>query len=114
MQYQSLMPTGLMPHYEPGIHAPFVLESRVSYALTLKEMISITCNDTLLIVGEVVFIDIEDNLLANDGGIDLAQAGTLASTALNSSIICERNSSFLSLAFAVPTPSPGSRPSSES
>ena len=58
-------------------------ESRVSFALELKDIIDISCNNTKLIAGEVTLIRMDDGLLQADGGIDLAQADTLASTALD-------------------------------
>ncbi len=82
-QVSEFEATGLTPHYEEGIKAPFVAESRVRYSLELKEIIDITANETKLIVGEVTFIEINDSLLEPDYGIDLVEAGTLASTALD-------------------------------
>lgn len=74
---------GLTPHFHDGIRAPFVAESVVRYALELEDIIDITANDTKLIVGRVTLIDIPDDCLKDDGGIDLVAAGTLASTALD-------------------------------
>jgi len=75
--------TGLTPYFESGISAPFVAESRVSFALELKDIIDTACNNTKLIVGEVAFIKIDDELCLPDGGLDLTRADSLASTALD-------------------------------
>jgi len=75
--------TGLTPLFEKEISAPFVAESRIRYALQLKEILDITSNNTKLIVGEVTFIYLDDGLQETDGGINLEQADTLASTALD-------------------------------
>ena len=75
--------TGLTAHHEPDISAPFVAESRIRFALQLKEIIDIESNNTRLIVGQVILIEFDDALLESDGGIDLVQADTLASTALD-------------------------------
>ena len=75
--------TGLTPHYVDDISAPFVAESRIRYALALKEIIDITSNSTKLIIGEVIFIEVENVHLLSDGGIDLESADSLASTALD-------------------------------
>ncbi len=75
--------TGLTPYFEPGISAPFVEQSRVRYALELREIIDIASNDTKLIVGEVIFIEVEEGMIQSDGGIALVQADTIASTALD-------------------------------
>lgn len=82
-QVSEFEATGLTPHYVEGIKAPFVAESRVRYSLALKEIVDITANETKLIVGEVTFIEIDDSLLETDYGINLVEADTLASTALD-------------------------------
>lgn len=75
--------TGLTPHFEPGIAAPFVAESRFRFALDLVETIPITANDTILIVGKVRLVQLPEEHLAADGAIDLTAIGSLASTALD-------------------------------
>jgi flavin reductase (DIM6/NTAB) family NADH-FMN oxidoreductase RutF len=75
--------TGLTPHFEPGIVAPFVAESRFRFALDLVETIPITANDTILIIGKVRLIQLPEEHLAADGSIDLTAIGSLASTALD-------------------------------
>ncbi len=75
--------TGLTPHFEPGIAAPFVAESRFRFALDLVETIPITANDTILIVGKVRLVQLHEEHLAADGSIDLTAIGSLASTALD-------------------------------
>jgi len=84
-RYQSseFEATGLTPYFEKDITAPFVQESRVRYALVLEDIIDIACNNTKLIVGEVIFIQIDDNLYQADGGLNLEKADSLASTALD-------------------------------
>lgn len=81
--YSEFEATGLEAHFVEGVTAPFVAQSRVRYALELRELIDISSNNTKLIVGEVVVIDIEEQYLQADGGIDLPRAGSLASTALD-------------------------------
>lgn len=75
--------TGLEEHFEPGITAPFVAESRFRFALELVETIPITANDTILIVGRVTLIQILEEHLGTDGSVDLLALGSLASTALD-------------------------------
>ncbi|MES2983285.1 MAG: flavin reductase [Verrucomicrobiota bacterium] len=75
--------TGLTPHFEPGIAAPFVAESRFRFALDLVETIPITANDTILIIGKVRLVQLPEEHLAADGSIDLTALGSLASTALD-------------------------------
>ncbi len=75
--------TGLSSHFEPGTTAPFVAESRLRYALSLRETIPIPANDTILIVGQVTLVQLPPEHLANDGSIDLIALQSLASTALD-------------------------------
>lgn len=75
--------TGLKAHFEENIPAPFVAESRFRFALELAETIPITANDTILIVGKVILVQVPDQHLAEDGSIDLPALGSLASTALD-------------------------------
>jgi flavin reductase (DIM6/NTAB) family NADH-FMN oxidoreductase RutF len=75
--------TGLTEFQHPDIIPPFVAESPLRIALTLEEIIDITSNNTKLIVGRVKLIDIPNDTVAADGSLDLAQLGTLASTALD-------------------------------
>ena len=75
--------SGLTPHFEENIAAPFVAESRLRYALELTETIPITSNDTILIVGKVLLVQLPAEHLASDGSINLPALGSLASTALD-------------------------------
>jgi flavin reductase (DIM6/NTAB) family NADH-FMN oxidoreductase RutF len=76
--------TGLTAHFEAGIAAPFVAESRFRIALELEEIVPIAANGTRLIVGRVVMVQIADAHRFDHGGIDLAGVECLASTALDS------------------------------
>jgi flavin reductase (DIM6/NTAB) family NADH-FMN oxidoreductase RutF len=75
--------TGLTPHFEPGITAPFVAESRFRFALDLVETIPISANDTILIIGKVRLVQLPEDHLSEDGSIDLTAIDSLASTALD-------------------------------
>jgi len=75
--------TGLTPHFEKNIPAPFVGESRFRFALELQETIPITTNDTILIVGKVILVQLPEDHLAADGSVDLLGLESMASTALD-------------------------------
>lgn len=75
--------TGLTPHFEPNIAAPFVSESRLRFALELLETLPISANGTVLIIGKVVLVQVPGESLGTDGSIDLTALGSLASTALD-------------------------------
>jgi flavin reductase (DIM6/NTAB) family NADH-FMN oxidoreductase RutF len=75
--------TGLTAHFEPGFAAPFVAESRFRIGMELEDIIHIPANDTKLIVGRVVLVQIAEGALTDHGGIDLVALECLASTALD-------------------------------
>jgi flavin reductase (DIM6/NTAB) family NADH-FMN oxidoreductase RutF len=75
--------TGLTEHYEAGFGAPFVAESRFRVAMKLEEIIPIPSNGTQLIVGRVHLVQVLEEGLLEQGGIDLAGLDCLASTALD-------------------------------
>lgn len=75
--------TGLTAYHHPGFPAPFVKESRFRIGLELEDIIPIPANDTQLIVGRVVLVQVEEEHLMEHGGIDLVGLECLASTALD-------------------------------
>lgn len=75
--------SGLTPHFEKGITAPFVAESPFRLAMELADLIDIPTNGTKLIVGRVTRIQLPDEHFSSDGSIDLAGIGLMASTALD-------------------------------
>ncbi len=75
--------TGLTPFFEKDIRAPFVAESKLRFALELAETIPIKTNNTILIIGKVILVQLAGEHLAEDGSIDLPAIGSLASTALD-------------------------------
>jgi len=77
-------PATLTEYFHTTVTAPFVEESQVKYALELEDILDIKANGTKLVIGRVVLINIANSeLLDKDGGIDLIQSGSLASTALD-------------------------------
>ena len=74
---------GLTPLFEEGVAAPFVLESRLRFALELEETVSIASNGTVLIVGKVILAQLPADHFGDDGSIDLTALGSMASTALD-------------------------------
>ena len=75
--------TGLTPHFENGVPAPFVAESPFRLALELVDLIDIPANGTKLIVGRVTLIQVPDEHFGEDGSIDLTGIGLVGSTALD-------------------------------
>ena len=75
--------TGLTPHFEDTVTAPFVAEARLRFALEFVETVPIKANNTILIIGKVILVQLPEEHLAEDGSIDLPALGSLASTALD-------------------------------
>jgi len=70
--------------YLPSIHAPFVKQSRLKYAVTLKEIIPITINDTLFVIGEITDIICEQEAIKDDGYIDIQSLQSISVSGLDS------------------------------
>lgn len=66
-----------------GIHAPFVAEAVVKMSMQLEDTIPIALNGTILIIGSIQRIDIDDALLGDDGFVDLSAADVLVSQGLD-------------------------------
>lgn len=73
----------LTEEYKQGITAPFVKESRLKLGLELRDEIPIKMNGTVLIVGEVVSIDIQDHYVDEEGHIDLEKLGNVGVAGLD-------------------------------
>lgn len=65
---------GFTEEYIEGFTAPFVKEASVKLGLALKEVIPVKLNNTKIVIGEVQHILLDDDLLGNDGYIDLSKA----------------------------------------
>lgn len=74
---------GLTPEFMESVQAPFVKESRVKYALALKEIIPITLNNTFLVIGEIQHVKLEDDILSADGFLSLERAASLCSNGVD-------------------------------
>ncbi|MDZ7604324.1 MAG: flavin reductase [Cyclobacteriaceae bacterium] len=70
---------GLTPEFLENTKAPFVKESKVKYALTLEEIISIKLNSTFLVIGKISHVVLEDNILSPDGFLELDKSASLCS-----------------------------------
>ena len=75
--------TGLTPLYRPAITVPFVAESKIQYALELKEIVPITYNNTFLVIGAVTDIFLEEGLIMKDGFIAAEQAHTITTLGID-------------------------------
>jgi len=76
--------TGLTPEYKNDFFAPFVEESKVQLAMELKERITLSINNTVLIIGEVKDVYFPEDCLQKDGFLDIEKAASLTCSGLDS------------------------------
>lgn len=75
---------GLTSHYIDDFHAPFVKESRLKYAVKLKEILPISFNNTQLVIGEIVHVICDEVAIQDDGYIDIEKLQTVSVSGLDS------------------------------
>lgn len=75
---------GLTESFVNGVEAPFVKESHLKIACELKEKFDIRSNNTHFIIGEIVYIDLPEGVVAADGYVDIEAAGTITCSGLDS------------------------------
>lgn len=75
---------GLTPEFSTNVKAPYVKESKIKIGCRFVEEHQIQTNDTIFIVGEILEVIIPDDVLMNDGYVDIEKAGTIAISALDS------------------------------
>lgn len=74
----------LTEQYIEGTYAPFVAQSLVKMGMTFKERHVIQTNQTVLVVGQIRELIIEDGLLEPDGFLNLEKAEMLTMLGLDS------------------------------
>lgn len=75
--------TGLTPLWHHDFPAPFVEQSPVQLGMSLREHQRLAINDTVMIVGEVTMIYIKDDIVRNDGYVDIEQANIVTTSSLD-------------------------------
>ena len=74
---------GLSMEFKDNFIAPFVKESKIKYALELKEIIPIKLNNTFLVIGEILNIYLTQNIVSKDGFINLDHAEIICSNGID-------------------------------
>ncbi len=74
---------GLTPEFHENISAPFVKESDIKYALSLQEIIPIELNNTLLVIGKIISIQIDNDVISEDGFLHLDKAASICSNGID-------------------------------
>lgn len=75
---------GLSEQWEDGFPVPFVQESRIQLGMKLREHHQLAINNTELIIGEIIYVDIKDDVVHEDGYVDIERAGSIAVSSLDS------------------------------
>lgn len=75
--------TGLQVEPIQDFKAPFVAESHIKIAVNFKEKVDIQSNGTSIIVGEILFLALDNDYLEPDGFINLSKANGLAGGGLD-------------------------------
>lgn len=75
--------TNLEEVYKNDFWAPFVNGSPVQMAMKYVEEYPIQANGTILVIGEIIDLHIEDDLLEDDGFVNLSKANTVAINGLD-------------------------------
>jgi flavin reductase (DIM6/NTAB) family NADH-FMN oxidoreductase RutF len=74
---------GLEEDYSSSSKAPFVKEAVVKIGMQLEEIIPIPTNGTILIIGSIKQIEIDDSIVGTDGFVDLSSKDVLISQGLD-------------------------------
>ena len=75
---------GLTETYIDGGMAPFVLESSLKFSLSVREITPLTINNTILVIGEVTHVLVDDVAVKTDGYIDIESLNTTTVSGLDS------------------------------
>ena len=75
--------TSLVEEYKEGIKAPFVKNAPLQLGCTYVNEYHIKENDTLMLVGQVEHIFMEDEMLLEDGWVQLDKGGVVAINGLD-------------------------------
>lgn len=70
-------------HYISGFNAPFVAESSIKIGMKLREIIELKINGTTMVIGEIINIDFENEIIDADGHIDHKKARTVTIAGLD-------------------------------
>lgn len=81
--------TALTPAYMADFYAPFVAESPIKIALQYVEEYHIKANNTLMIVGEIQFFSVVDEMLEKDGFLNLSKGNITVINGLDGYVLPE-------------------------
>lgn len=76
--------TGLTADYQHEFPAPFVKEARIRLGMKVVETQDLAVNGTVLVIGAIEHVLLPTGLMAEDGYVDVEQAGTVTLSGLDS------------------------------
>ena len=76
--------SGLSEQWHDSFPVPFVKESRIQLGMELREHHQLAINNTVMIIGEITYINIKDDIVHQDGYVDIERAGSVAVSSLDS------------------------------
>ena len=74
---------GLTPEHRQGMPAPYVQESRIQIGMKFAQKLHLDINGTDLVIGEIVCVHIRDDIIHEDGYVDIEAAGSVAVSSLD-------------------------------
>jgi flavin reductase (DIM6/NTAB) family NADH-FMN oxidoreductase RutF len=75
---------GLSEQWDDGFPVPFVKESRIQLGMRLREHHQLTINNTVLIIGEITYINIKDDIVQQDGYVAIERIKSVVVSSLDS------------------------------
>lgn len=75
--------TSLNPHYKNNFKAPFVKNAPIQLAMQFVEEYPIKANNTILVIGKIIGLYVKENLIQEDGFIDLSKGKVAAINGLD-------------------------------
>jgi flavin reductase (DIM6/NTAB) family NADH-FMN oxidoreductase RutF len=86
--------TSLASEYKNDFQAPFVKDAPLQLAMEFVEEYEIKANNTLLVIGKIVGLYVNENLLEEDGFINLSKANVAAINGLDGYAVPQQNKRF--------------------
>jgi flavin reductase (DIM6/NTAB) family NADH-FMN oxidoreductase RutF len=75
---------GLTPEYSGQLKVPYVKESKIKIGCRFVEEQELKFNGTVFMVGEIIEVILPDNVVLEDGFIEVQKAGTITISGLDS------------------------------
>ena len=82
--FSEFVECGFTEFFIPNFEAPFVAESPIKIGLSLRDIVPLKINNTTMVIGEIIHINMSNELMAEDGYIDHQKAGSLTVNGLDS------------------------------